>query len=534
MANPANLDLIVTHPSGADVVRDYLAKHEGASRFFGPHFTEVSAFEIKAEEVDRRFDRAARERALEAVVVPAGGDPARLERFVEEGGYMVTTGQQPALYGGPLYTIYKALTAVRLAEALEERLGRPVLPLFWVASDDHDWEEANHAYVVGVDNELHRVEIAAPDPESRPPLHRIRLPESADERVDEFLQQLPETEFSDEYFALLRDSFGAGSSFTEGFQATMQHLLGRFGLFFTDAAHPALKQHSGDLLLAELDRAEELEGVLQGTASALAEAGYHLQVPILEYGVNLFFEGSGGRERLYRDKEVFRMRTTGTVMSADEVRAAQAADPSVLSPNALFRPVVECTVFPTLSYVAGPGEMAYFAQLRQYFAAHDVRMPVVYPRWAATPVEGKIRKVLQKFEVEAEALSRPFHEIAGEVAREEVPADVKATLDRLRGAVGAGAAELQEATHAVDSTLKGPVQHMRGQAFAAINDVERKIVHAIKRETDIALAQLEKAQVHLYPLGKSADRIRSPFYFLTRYGGSVLDSLYETFEVTLD
>jgi uncharacterized protein YllA (UPF0747 family) len=178
--------------------------------------------------------------------------------------------------------------------------------------------------------------------------------------------------------------------------------------------------------------------------------------------------------------------------------------------------------------------MAYFAQLREYFTAHDVHMPVVYPRWAVTLVEGKIRKVLEKFEVEVEALDRPFHEIAGEAAREEVPADVKATLGRLRGAVGGAARELQQATKNVDATLKGPVQHMRSQAFAAIDDLERKIVHAIKRETDIALAQLEKAQLHLYPLGKPAERIRSPFYFLTRYGGSVLDSLYEKFEVNLD
>ena len=184
MANPPSLDVIVAHPSGAAVVRDYLAKDEAVSGFFGPHFTDISAFEVKAEEVNRRFDRAARERALEAVVVPADGDSARLERFVEEGGYMVTTGQQPALYGGPLYTIYKALTAVRLAEALEKKFDRPVVPLFWVASDDHDWEEANHADLVGVDNELHRVEIAAPDPEVRPPIHRIRLPQSADERVE--------------------------------------------------------------------------------------------------------------------------------------------------------------------------------------------------------------------------------------------------------------------------------------------------------------------------------------------------------------
>lgn len=534
MANAPNLDLVVSRPGGSPVVRDYLANDEAAAPFLGEHFSLVKSFVGKAEEVDRRFDRAARERAAEAVIVPEDGDTDRLERFAEEGGYMVTTGQQPALYGGPMYSIHKALTAVRLAEALEERLDRPVLPLFWVASEDHDWEEANHADLVGVDNELHRLELAAPNGDVRPPLHRVQLPGQADSLTEEFLQNLPDTDFSDPYVTLIRDAFAAGSTLPDGFHTTMQRLLGRFGLYFTDAAHPALKRHSTDLVLAELGRASEMEDVLIRTAEALQEADYTLQVPILEGGVNLFLEGPGGRERLYRDGSGFKLRTSGARMSLEEVQAAQEADPSVLSPNVLFRPVVESAVFPTLSYVAGPGEMAYFAQLRNYFSAHDIEMPVVFPRWAVMPVERKIRKVLDKFGVSVADLDRPFHEIAGEMAREEVPDEVRAALGKLRGAVGAAAGELQAATKPVDATLKGPVQHMRSQAFVAIDELERKIVQAVKRETDIALAQLEKAQVHLYPLGKPAERVQSPFYFLTRYGDSVLDSLYDRFSVNLD
>ena len=125
---------------------------------------------------------------------------------------MVTTGQQPALYGGPLYNIHKALTAVRLAEALERRLDKPVLPLFWVASDDHDWAEANHTHLVGVDNELHRFEVGGPAANVAPPLHRIELRPDADEVVSRFLQCLPSTEFSADYVELIRGAFSAGTT----------------------------------------------------------------------------------------------------------------------------------------------------------------------------------------------------------------------------------------------------------------------------------------------------------------------------------
>jgi bacillithiol synthase len=528
------MELIVSHPNGASVVRDYLANEGAAPKYYRRHFSDAGAFEAKAVEVDGRFDRSARERAAECIIVPEGGDAERLQRFVDEGGYMVTTGQQPALYGGPLYNLHKAMTAICLAEALEARLGKPVLPVFWVASDDHDWAEANHTHLIGVDNELHEFEVRAPKAEVSPPMHRIRLDKEADAMMESFLEALPSTEFSPEYVALLREGFGTGSSLPDGFHLLLQAMLGRFGLYFTDAAHPAVKQHSADLLLGELDRSVELEDVLRTTAKELEGAGYSTQVPIMDGGVNLFLEGPAGRERLYREGEGFRLRTSGTVLSSAEVHAARSTDPASLSPNVLFRPVVESSLFPTLAYVGGPGEMAYFAQLGAYFEAHDMEMPVVFPRWGATPIEGKIRKVLNKFDVEVESLNRPFHEISSEIAREEVPSEVRGALGKLRSAIGGGVGELQKATKSLDPTLKGPVQHLRSQAFSALDDVEKKIMQAVKRESEITLSQLEKAQLHLFPLGKPAERVQNPLYFLFRYGGAVLDDMYEKFTVSLD
>ncbi|HET9949225.1 MAG TPA: bacillithiol biosynthesis cysteine-adding enzyme BshC [Longimicrobiales bacterium] len=533
MIRATNLELIVDHPAGGALVRDYLAGEERALAFFGRPFTSLASFEEQARAVDARFDRAARERAAEAVMLPPGADAERLRRFVEEGGYMVTTGQQPGLFGGPMYNLSKALTAVRLAEALEERVGRPVVPLFWVSSEDHDWEEAGQASLVGVDNELHRVEVRPPDPDVLPSIHRVPLRNGSAEAVAEFLGHLPSTEFSDEYFALLRQAFAPGKTIAEGFHTTLQHLLGRFGMVFTDGVHPVVKRDSAPLLLDELERAEELEGVLRRTADALEAAGYEVQVPILEGGVNLFLEGPAGRERLYRQDGGFRLRTSGLQLSLEDVRRRFAEDPATLSPNVLLRPVVESALFPTLAYVGGPGEMAYWAQLRDYFEAHGLSMPVVYPRWAATPIESKVRKVLDKFSLDVGALDRPFHELASDLAREEMPDDVRAALARLRGDVARGVAELSRAAKAVDPTLERPVQQVASHANAALDDAERKILQAVKRKNETALAQLEKARLHLYPSGKPAERVQSPFYYLTRYGGALLDDLYERFGVNL-
>ena len=528
---PLNLELAVSMPKGAPVARDYQEGRAQALGFFRGHFGRMDAFSVKAEEVDRRFDEAARRRAAGAIRVPQGGDPARLDRWVREGGVVVTTGQQPGLFGGALYSVYKALTAIRVAAVLEERLQRPVLPLFWVASEDHDWEEANHTTILGLDNEFKTPTLERRDPATHPALHRIELGEEIDVLRESFLQELPGTDFSAPFFELLRRSACGGSTLPGGFGRILEALLGPMGLHFTDAADPALKQASASVLLDELDRSAETEGILDATARRLADAEYGLQVSLLEGGVNLFLEGPAGRERLYREGRGFRLRLSGEELTRDEVRARFHSDPSVLSPNVLLRPVVESSVFPTLSYVAGPGETAYFAQLADYFEAFGIRMPVIHPRFGVTVVETKIRKVLDKFGLEPKDLDRPFHEIAGEIARDEVPEPVRKALGSVRGSLGKGVADLQSAVTGIDPTLKGPVQHVRSQAFAALDELEKKVVHALKRENEIALNQLEKAQRHLYPLGKPQERVLNPFYYLSRYGGSFLEEVLSRFVV---
>jgi len=527
------LEVLTSFPAGAPVVSDYLEGAPGAVAFYGAHFRDLADYRRKAEEVDGRFDRAAREGAASAVIVPRGGNDERLRRFVSEGGYMVTTGQQPGLFGGPLYNLYKGLTVIRLAESLERALGKPVLPLFWMGSEDHDWDEANHTSLIGVDNELHSFSVAAPEPDRHPPLHRITLGEDAGDALRRFGKVLPPSEFVDRYLSLIRDASGPGATLAGGFSAILEEVLGPLGIYLTDAAHPRVKELSRPVLLRDLDENEELERVLRSTDAALETAGYARQVHLMEGGVNLFLETPSGRERLYRGDGGFTLHTSGRTVTRSEIVARFDEDPTVLTPNVFLRPVVESTVFPTLSYVGGPGEMAYFAQLRGYFEALGVMMPVIHPRHSAVIVETKIRKVLDKFGASMDFLHRPFHEVAGDLARDEVPEGVAKALGGLKGALARGVAELQKETATLDPTLKGPVQHLRSQAFAALEDVEKKILHAVKRENETALAQLEKAQLHLFPGGKPQERVLNPFYYLARYGEAFMVTLRDAFTVDL-
>lgn len=470
---------------------------------------------------------------MEAVRAPGARARQRLEAVRDGNGFVITTGQQAGLFGGPLYALYKAITAAVLADRLENRLGRPVAPLFWTASEDHDWYEADHTWVVGVDNETHRLELPAVPGAGDQALHRLPMGPGVVDCLAQFEALLPPTDFAPRYLDLLRDSFTAEATLPEAFEGVMSALLEPLGMLFVQAHAPVLKQLSSDVMHAELTDAESHEAALARRASELEEAGYEVQVPVLEGGVNLFAEGPAGRERVYRDGDGFVLRHSETRLSLDEMGERLRTDPSRISPNVLLRPVVESAVFPTLAYVAGPGEQAYFAQLEPLFEAHGVGMPVVFPRLGTTVVESKIGKVLDKFDLTEADLARPFHELAGDRARDEVPDSVKKALGELRGTIARSVQELADVAREVDPTLKGPVQHVRSVAFDAVGDVEKKIVQAVKRQSEIALQQIEKAHHHLYPESKPQERVFNPFYYLVRYGEDFVGEVTRSFWAAL-
>jgi len=509
-------------------VQGYIGAAPEAMRFFPRHYRSLADLRAKTEEVDGRFDAEARKAALEAL--STGPEEARAAAWLAGEGLMVTTGQQPGLFGGPLYSLYKALGAIRLAEALEEALDRPVLPVFWVADEDHDWAEANHTYLLDLENEPHRIEVDDPGHTDRA-LHRVPLDGAAQSALARFVELLPETDFSDPYLKSIQDGYGEDATLADGFYTLMRDLLAPRGLCFAHASQARLKELSRPVLFDELVGGSEHEGALADRAAELEEAGFGTQVTVMEGGVNLFMEGPQGRERVYRDDDAFRLNTSGEVLTLEEIEEQFAADPRCLSPNVLLRPVVESRVFPTVSYVAGPGETAYFAQLSPLFDAHGIEMPLITPRPSFTVIEAKIAKVLDKFSLGVDDLARPFHEIASEIARDEVPDDVQRTLGMLRGAIGKGIGEVMDAAKEVDPTLKGPVNHVRNQAFYEIDELQKKIVQSVKRQSEIALAQLEKAQKNLYPEGKPQERVLNPHYYLFRYGNSFVDALVEKIDV---
>jgi bacillithiol biosynthesis cysteine-adding enzyme BshC len=529
-----NLEIRVRAVAGNRLVEDYVRGDRALAPFFPGHPFDPQSYIRKADEVRSRFDPD-RLRAMAEAIRPNGPEARdRLQRIAAGEGFFVTTGQQPGLFGGPLYTVHKALSAVALTRRLESLLDVPVLPLYWIASDDHDWHEANHTYLLDTANELRRLVLHG-DPDSNLSLGERRLDSGADTALSELSEILPASEFTPDVLDRIRAAYDGGTV-ASAFTRVLEDLLRDLSLGFVDAQDPVVRRLAGPVLRRELERTDDHEARLRRQTERLEAAGYETQVSIIAGASNVFYEDpEHGRERLLLEGGKWLLRASRRTLSDAELWSRFEESPGRFSANVVLRPVVESAVFPTVAYVGGPGEVRYLAQTGCLFDAHDVGMPLVFPRFSVTLVEAKVRKVLDKFGLtEEDLVGRPIHEVVSKVVRDDVPEEVQEAVGALRQALQEGYQAVFDAARQIDPTLKGPIFHARNEGFKAVSDVERKIRHHVKLREETELEQIEKAAANLAPEGRPQERVLNVHQYLARYGDELIPSILENMDVRLD
>src|SRR5690606_3830567 len=382
-------------------------------------------------------------------------------------------------------------------------------------------------------NELHTITVESDADVAAASMQHRRLGPGVEEAVEHLARLMPRTEFSEAVLERIRAAYAPDRTVAAAFRELIAELLAPFDLLVVEAGHAAIKELGRGVLEAELENWHRHEHLVREQTERVIAAGYHAQVAVLPDSANVFLETDAGRERLVREDGGWALKHSGRRFADEELRALLDAEPGRFSPNVLLRPVVESAVFPTVAYVAGPGELSYYAQVGCLFRAHGIEMPIVYPRASITLVEAKVRKVLDRFGLDLDDFRRPPHELAAELLREELPDGVVAALRRLRSDLGEGYAALLEAGRAVDPTLKGPIQSARNSAYVQLEEIEKKVVQHLKRQNAIGVEQIEKAAVNLFPLGQPQERVLNVVPYLARYGPALLDAIADAIRVEL-
>jgi bacillithiol biosynthesis cysteine-adding enzyme BshC len=446
------------------------------------------------------------------------------EELLNGSALAVTTGQQAGLFTGPLYTIYKGLTAAAFAEALSEAWARPVVPLFWVAGDDHDFAEINHCDVLSVEGRVERV-VLRERPAEAAMLPAYREPVGANGEVLARLESLlPPSEFRAGVLEWLGRAYAPERSVAEACALALAELLGRYGVVVCRGWHGAVKAAAAPVFRRGLELARELDASLAREAKRLRATGVTPPVEVGDGMALVMIEAAQGRDRLRLAGDGrFEARRSGERFSREELEGILAAQPERVSGNVLLRPAVEAHAFPTVAYVGGPAEMTYLAQAGSVFETLDVPRPARLSRLSGALIEAKVDKVLERHGLSPEDLARPEGELASRIVRSDLPQGATRALAALRAALEERYGAVRNEAAAIDRTLERTVESARNQALVAAAEIERKLVHHLKRQNETLVQQLARAREQLYPEGRPQERVLTVASFLARHGTAVLD-----------
>ena len=466
------------------------------------------------------------EPSLLAAVVEATGVEAIKARLADPRALVVTTGQQPGLFLGPLYTMYKALSAAALASILERKWGRPVIPVFWAANDDHDYAEAQWASWLDTGGELKTESLPERPPDAAlTPMSRLPLPPEISALLDQFERDHPPGPDRDAVLDRLRTFYCAGTTLGAAYSGALALWLAPLGIACFDSSHDAAKSRMAPLLVEAIGRAGELDAALVDRARALESAGAPATVPVGQGATLVFLEDGAGRDRLVFEGNEYVTRRSGSRATLVELERIATTAPGRLSPNVLLRPVVESFLLPTVAYVAGPGELAYLAQCEPLYAALRVAPQAPVARWSGVLVEPRVDRVIDKFGATLEELLAPANALEARVIRSQLPGGLVEAAGRLRGAIETEYAAIQTAAIGVDPTLERPVGAARQHALSELADLEKKVQGHLKKREATELAQVGRARTAVQPGGKPQERVLAGVSWIARHGPGLLEQV---------
>lgn len=456
---------------------------------------------------------------------------ANIERLRQNDSVVVITGQQAGLFTGPLYTIFKALTAIKLANELRDK-GVNAIPVFWIAAEDHDFAEVNHTRLVNREGQLVTITYTACSPAEGKPVGAVTLKEGITENIDELLAALPESEFTPQLAADLREAYQPGTGFADAFGKMMMKLFGKFGVVLINPLDDRFKQIAGAIYSQAMQRAPEFADALVKQSAALEAAGYHAQVYTSKESVPLFMMDEGRRTAMMQRDGHFYLKGREKQFLREELLDTVHRCPNCFSPNVTLRPIVQDFLLPTAIYIGGPAEIAYFAQLRAGYKLLGRIEPLVLSRASFTLVETRHAKTLSKNGLQFSDLFAGLNEVMTKIGERSLDKATAATFDETEQVFEAQLEKLQAALQKVDASLAAALTGGRTNMLSNIHRLRATYVKNVSQRDEAVRHQIERAFAVLYPNKGLQEREINVSYFLARYGYALLDRIYD--EVTLE
>ncbi len=492
-----------------------------------------SSPESVAQAIDnRQYDRQALAAILKKQNESFNAKPKALEniqRLSEPNSLVVFAGQQAGLFGGPLLGFYKAIWAVKRAGELSEKLNRPVIPIFWIAADDHDFAEINHTYTYDILGEPVQRSYYRVDNEGQPAYDlRFTDEELFAELKESLVDSLGQTDFTEGLLSRLFASYHLGADFVTAFGKFFTDTMPDTGLVLFSPGDEDFKRLATPFYRQTLDKHGPIKKSLSESNERILSAGYHLQVQKEESACHLFMLDPD-RRAIHVAGDSYRIGEKQ--YTAHELQEVIQSEPNRFSPDVLTRPVLAAYVFPTIEQGGGPSEVAYFAQLWRLFDLYDVPAPLFSGRISATLIEKRFEKLMNKHGLSFPDFCGDIEQVINSALGKSFPHDLEDSFSKVKSSVSAEFSELAKQVIAFDKTLEANAGQVLGKIEHALAAFEKKTFASHKRKLADERAALYRAGNSLFPRHGLQERTLSVVYYLSRYGYPLMDFIFESLEL---
>ncbi|CAM3232551.1 bacillithiol biosynthesis cysteine-adding enzyme BshC [Paenibacillus lupini] len=451
-------------------------------------------------------------------------------RAIAEGAPVIIGGQQAGLWSGALLVIHKAVSIVSGAKWASQKLGCKVVPVFWIAGEDHDWDEANHTFLLNAEQELRKLTLQRPEG-PRTSVSRTAVDEDSwNKLLDELEQTLPHSDFKPGLLEELKQIAGQSHSLSDMFAGILAFLFGKEGLVLLDADDPKLRKVEAPMFRRMIEQNDELEQAYKAAAEKVKSFGYQLQADVVDGSANLFlFNSESGNERtlLHKRDGQFQDRKGTAFWSKEQLLQLAEDQPSQFSNNVLTRPIMQDYLFPVLGTVLGPGEVAYWALTGEAFRKLEMEMPIIVPRSSFTLVEGTIAKHMMKYELSFEDVAKRFDARKQQWLTEQDQLSIEERFQEVKQSFISMYGPLLELAGSVQPGLLKLGETNRQKIVEQIEYLESKTKDAFNKQYDASIRQLDRIALSLWPSGKPQERVINMTGYWNRYGSVWLEKLLE-------
>ena len=524
-------------PDYQNLFLDYLYEFDNVSKFYPKNFREIENYNRTLEDL-KNYIRPHREEVSDIIRKQYSDykiskqTDTNIESLKSENTFAVVTGQQVAIFGGPLYTFYKVITTIKLCSQLKEKYDEyNFVPIFWMEGDDHDFEEVKSINIFDKTNSIKKIiyDDGLDEEIERGSVGSLKFNENIKSTINELEDSLRDTEYKNDLLNLIKKCYSEGTKFKEAFKKLLHSFFDEYGLIIFDPQDKEVKEILLPIFKKEIESFSDHTNEIVLKSAELDDI-YHAQVKVKP--VNLFYSDEKGRYLIEPVDEEFRFKGKRKRIGKIELLNLLHYDPSSFSPNVLLRPICQDYILPTAVYVGGPSELSYFAQVMPNYSFFEVVDQIIFPRSSATIIEKHIFSTLQKYDLSISDIFRKKRELINRVLKSISDIDINSLFSETKNNIDLELEKIKSTLLAIDKNLIDSTNKSMQRIFQNLEVIKEKSEKAQAAKHETVIKQLDKVRMVIYPQENLQERELSFINFANKYGLDIFKWIFN--ELTIN